>query len=553
MDMKRTFLTLLVPGLGTVLVFQGLLRLFPTPTDPYFPIAGGVEAIREFSPPVHFGIVEFADDGSLQPGARDRQLDPLLARLRERPSSLVVFIHGWHGDASAHSEGWKQFRDALAENWKLVPHPGEQQAVGILLAWRGASSRIPVVRETTYGDRYRTALRISRSPDYAAVLGEIIAAARTQGYRSNVILIGHSMGGTILEGAYARHLETLLAEDAAADGSWCFRNHPRLADAVLLVNAASDWKDSQAPLGTFARAHGTMFPPGSAYSLTYLHRPVVTYMTSLTDSATHWLHPLGQGLFNFRWNARNVGQRPEFWTHRPHKVTADELLPGDERGAVQVTLDNYRDMFYFHPSGERGYAFLKYSGDVRSARDDSERRVLRAFDAPCAVAGVTYGRSSKDRHPVWCVPIVPDMVDGHNDIWHVKMRLLVTRFAQFTRLSPPAADERGEIGPLIRELARADSYGGAIGNISKGVRLQSQARVCLERRAVRDPDHLIAWLREARADWLTRQPRRTAEWDYDKGIEEIDFLLGIFGVPATPPATPPAADPAVDAGEPLPP
>jgi len=517
-----------------------LLHFTQTPEQAYFPIPAGTEKIHE-TLPIHLGVVELNDEGQLHPGGQETQLDPILKLLRDRPTFLVLYIHGWHNDASGQTLDLSRFRSALATNWEGSADPAMVQVVGVFVGWRGTSSRLPVLRHLTYGDRYRAATKIAASPAAREVLDQINQATRTHGYATRVLLTGHSMGGAILEGVYASQLESILAQDEVADGNWCYRNHARLADSVLLVNSASDWRESEPRVATFARAYAAMFPEGTAYTLTNLERPVVTYLTSVTDSATSQIHGIGQGVGMLRGWGQAVGQRRHMWTHRPQIVTAKELLPGNEAGAHLVTADNYRDMFYFHPSGTRGYAFVKYSADVSKAKDDAERQVLEAFGEPCLIAGKTYRRRSTDRHPVWSAAVVPDVVDGHNDVWHSKMRLLVTRFGQFTRLSPPAADDRGEIGPLIKDLARADGWGGQIGNISKGERLRSQARVSLERRTVRDPDHLIKWLLETRAEWSRLEPRGTEGYNFARGIKEIDFLLTTFGVPipAPEPTLPP--------------
>jgi hypothetical protein len=520
-----------------------LMHLTQTPEQAYFPIPAGTEKIHP-TLPIHLGVVELDDEGQLYEGGQEKQLEPILKLLRERPTFLVLFIHGWHNDTSGKTLDLSRFRSALATNWDGSTDPAMVQVVGVFVGWRGTSSRVPGLRHLTYGDRYRTATRIAASPGSRDVFDQLIQATRTHTYGTRVLLTGHSMGGAILEGIYASQLESILAQDQAADGNWCYRNHARLADSVLLVNSASDWRESEPRVATFSRAYAAMFPEGKEYTLTNLERPVVTYLTSVTDSATSHVHGIGQGVIMLRGWGQAVGQRREMWTHRPQIVTARELLPGNEAGALKVTSDNYRDMFYFHPSGTRGYAFVKYSADVSKSKDDAEREVLEAFAKPCVIAGKSYRRRSTDRHPVWSAAVVPDVVDGHNDVWDSKMRLLVTRFGQFTRLSPPAADDRGEIGPLIKDLARADGWGGQIGNISKGERLRSQARVSLERRTVRDPDHIIKWLLETRAEWLQLEPRGTEGFNFTRGIQEIDFLLKTFGVPIPIPIQAPAPAPA---------
>jgi len=526
---------------GTMAVLAGvtvagtaiLLRVTATPKSPYFPVESGIATVGNTEPPIRLGVVELTDRGTLHEGGRSRQVEPILEALRSRASFLVVFVHGWHHDVSGATRDLNRFRDSLAANWRTDDGAGPEQVVGVFLGWRGASNRLPHVRHLTYGGRYRAARRIGRSGETADLVGDLIEAARSHEYRSRVVLIAHSMGGMILEQAYASHLRRLLEEDDSEDGKWCYRNHGSLADSVLLVNSDSDWRESRGSVELFARVHEKMFPPGSHYQLTNLHRPVVTYINAVTDEATGRMHPFGQTALLLRPGGEAVAQRRALWTHRPHKVNAPHLLPGDEAGAFKVTLDNHRDMFYFHPSGERGYAFVKYSGEIAKVSDEVTRIVVAAFDDPCVMAGRRYYRTSTDYHPVWSVPIVPDMVDGHSDIWHSKMRLLVTRFSQFTRLSPPADDDRGELGPLIRELARPNGWGEQIGNISRGQRLRSQARVSLERRAVRDPDHLVQWLRETRREWIAKEPRRTRNFDYNAGIAEIDYLLSIYDVPET--------------------
>lgn len=175
------------------------------------------------APNVSWSIVEFDDQGLL---FDSRQLDRTiaevrrLASLREGRLRLVVFVHGWKHDASpqdaANTNGnLRQFPLLLRQFSSGDP---QDQVFGLYMAWRGE----PLARTEPFNalfrpwisffSRIRAAGRVAR-PEFTETLLSVLTAAelafndeyrKPQGDRTTSVIIGHSMGGFIVEEALSK-------------------------------------------------------------------------------------------------------------------------------------------------------------------------------------------------------------------------------------------------------------------------------------------------------------------------------------------------------------
>jgi pimeloyl-ACP methyl ester carboxylesterase len=189
-------------------------------------------------PGYSLSFIEFDDQGDLWSPV---QVSRALARIKqanenEAGSVVLVFIHGWHHNASPKDERSKGgnifgFRQLLEETLEVTLQSGERRSVvGVYLAWRGESIRLPLIKELSFYDRASAAGRIARTTATETILK--ILTASEQNPQTRTILIGHSFGGQIMERALSQ---------AIVGGVLGTREREiRLpTDAVILVNPAS--------------------------------------------------------------------------------------------------------------------------------------------------------------------------------------------------------------------------------------------------------------------------------------------------------------------------
>lgn len=186
----------------------------------YVPVAGAVRRPLD-STGVTLGVVEFDDQGVM---FDTRQLDAVLTEIHalaarpERQLRLVVYVHGWKHDASEYSQNLKDFPRFLEKFRSSDP---AVTVFGLYMSWRGEALQReepfnrPFQPWITFFSRIRAAGRVAR-PSFTEALLSVLTAAElefNQGMvqagapdRTTSIVIGHSMGGFVVEEAMSKAL-----------------------------------------------------------------------------------------------------------------------------------------------------------------------------------------------------------------------------------------------------------------------------------------------------------------------------------------------------------
>ena len=116
------------------------------------------------------GYVEFDDQGWFHDKRQRDVIFEAIARDREtNPGQqylIVVFAHGWKHNADPDDDNVKEFNKLLerldVHEHAIAKHP--RKVVGIYLAWRGASVKIPILDDVTFWNRKNAGERVgSRS------------------------------------------------------------------------------------------------------------------------------------------------------------------------------------------------------------------------------------------------------------------------------------------------------------------------------------------------------------------------------------------------------
>jgi hypothetical protein len=303
------------------------------------------------APKYDLGYLEFDDMGEFwtigdlphfqnQPNAS--QLSQVLELIKQRKEEantekgnlvVIAFIHGWHNNASQYDEthdkslnGFKtlmQYRAAEDRNTRYI---------GIFIAWRGQA--IPGDLLVSYWNRRDAAGRLG-SPSLSEAVFRLMFAtkgtttqpeisnncesASAEASKAQFIIIGHSFGARILEGAVAEPFLAMLLErqsqtlNCIADakkqgitlpeGQGSFRSP---ADMIVLLNSANDAFKTKAMIEAMKRMNLKVTRPNAPINPKETppdndaemdaYGPLILSITSKGDWATARVMPVLQAV-----------------------------------------------------------------------------------------------------------------------------------------------------------------------------------------------------------------------------------------------------------------
>jgi hypothetical protein len=258
-----------------------------------FETAGGL--------PFALAVVEFDDQG--EPWDT-RQLEDALALIRkyneesEHGVVLYQFIHGWKHNAS-REEGeesrlaWFEKQVAgLAERSDrgLGRDPGARRpVVGLYIGWRGRTYSLPLLIDASYWNRRVAASRVA-SMRLLEVLYRTANAANEHP-DSKCVLVGHSMGGLVLERTLGPAIVTTLvtAEQAAKPA-------PLQYDLIVSANPSVEALYSKQLIDILKRGRTRLVLEDESGNLTDAGGPLLASITSEADEVTRRIFPFAMGI-----------------------------------------------------------------------------------------------------------------------------------------------------------------------------------------------------------------------------------------------------------------
>ncbi len=282
---------------------------YDAPTNP----ADAQVAVVEHGNGYALGFVEFDDQGWFW----DRkQLDAVTTMIRKeaglgggdpRGLILLTFVHGWKHNASFDDANVHMVRRILYQLNQAEQNEAKEEqrparaVVGVYGGWRGLSATVEPFKELSFWDRKSTAHQVGHgSMTELLVTLETLQQecnARESAPRSELILVGHSFGGTAMYSA----LSQIVAERYVETIQRGKRLKP-LGDVILLLNPAFE-ASRHYNLNDLATST-SRYPADQ--------RPVLAIFTSEGDWATHFAFPLGRffsNLFeNYRGDAKHDDQ-----------------------------------------------------------------------------------------------------------------------------------------------------------------------------------------------------------------------------------------------------
>lgn len=268
-------------------------------------------------------------------------VDLIRAKVRERPTLVVTFVHGWHHSAECCDGNVEGFRRTLATLSALLNIRTGQDfnIVGLYIGWRGQSLPMPLDYFTFWG-RKSAAERVGQNDmkEFLARLQQLYAQFRPdvaswrrapereqepepeQSHFLGMVTIGHSFGAQVLLKAVAGSLEdrlqsvnpnpAYLRNAPIVDGPQLSYNVLGHGDLMVLINPAVE-----------ASQYHRLYILSQGLKYSQLQTPIILTLSAENDKSRHRLFTFG----------RMLG---EFFGGKPHKQ--DEVERTVERQALGV-------------------------------------------------------------------------------------------------------------------------------------------------------------------------------------------------------------------------
>lgn len=251
-------------------------------------------------------FIEFDDQGEpWAPSQLERTIRLIENANRDGKRSVVVlFVHGWHNDASKREdrkeennvEGFKRLLDQSQENLRRLGYSQDKVSlIGVYLSWCGRSTDVGLLKPFTFYSRRAAGQSVAGVSTTEAIL-RVMDAAK-QNPMSAGVVIGHSFGGMIVE----RALMQALVRHTINHGEEIVP----LADLVILVNPASQSMHAKNMLSILKRNRLKFYretQEGEKHEA-----PLIVSITSTGDTATGSIYPFALGLKGWTKKFRQYG------------------------------------------------------------------------------------------------------------------------------------------------------------------------------------------------------------------------------------------------------
>ena len=186
--------------------------------------------------PYELAFVEIDEQGYLA-DRRQAELAVEMAGAAPRNGGrvrVVVYVHGWHHNASADDDNIARFHVTLAALSRWNP---QDTVRGIYVGWRGDSLAIPGLRFLTFWDRKNTSDEVGRGSLYEVLMHlERAVKGGPSNSKNHLVLVGHSFGASVVFNSLGQlYMQRFIEGIYASAPGRRFRGY---GDMVVLVNPA---------------------------------------------------------------------------------------------------------------------------------------------------------------------------------------------------------------------------------------------------------------------------------------------------------------------------
>jgi hypothetical protein len=239
------------------------------------------------------GFVEFSDLGFQKDPQAVEDILENISTLNNDPNAspllMVVFIHGWHHNASPDDSNVKSFENFLInlqyEENNVSFSSTKRQVVGIYVGWRGESNE-SFLNPLTYRSRKLAGLRVGQY-GLQEVLAEL-SLIRKDNDKNRLVSIGHSFGGGVLYSSVMQNLiDNVVSADLSNKSGTVDIIDKAYGDLVILMNPALE----------AARVEVLNRRLSEAAEFNSCQPLVLASFTSENDKALSDAFPKGQSIF----------------------------------------------------------------------------------------------------------------------------------------------------------------------------------------------------------------------------------------------------------------
>jgi pimeloyl-ACP methyl ester carboxylesterase len=416
-------------------------------------------------------FVEFGEQGSYHDIT---QLEEAVRLVRETPGKvlLIMYVHGWHNNAvSGDVERFENFLGGIASSQRVASEGFK--VIGLYLGWRGESLKIPGINSIlTIWDRKSAAERLASNNDCIDAISDLSATARSRGRdRHYVVLMGHSLGGLVVERAVAHSIAAAVHSKSpnARPGDLIFTLNPA-SDSILTRQLVSSLS------GRFDYRDGNYTGDGKYYTRT----PAITFpgnqqaivaLSAKNDRATGGIFPIGMRLGQMSkvfpkvqspspadagrkqseqaYYLSTPGNKPDLVTHdvEPDGTGAIPAPPGGYYNALEANLADR--------SLEDGRFLTSNSNPTRS---HAAGMIVPGEDSTTPVIWKRWKLVPRNnaRTPYWIVQVPGEIINDHGGIWDPNAQALM---AAIFRLNFPLREKTGlQAAPESLRLPATRTY-----------------------------------------------------------------------------------------------
>jgi len=251
--------------------------------------------------PYAVAVVEFDDQGEPWDLSQLEAAIEVIRRFNAESEHGVIvhqFIHGWKSNASRDRDSgrrlaWFEHQVATLAEYSDASglRTGEQPrpVVGIYVGWRGRTYSLPILIDASFWNRRVAAHRVV-SMRLIEVLQRTVRAAN-ENPDSKAFLLGHSMGGMILEKTIG---PIAMAEVLAVTETG--RSLPVGYDLIVSANPSTEALYTKQLVDVLKKSDVALVLENEAGVRHPAAGPMMVSITSEADTVTRWMVPLAMNV-----------------------------------------------------------------------------------------------------------------------------------------------------------------------------------------------------------------------------------------------------------------